>query len=168
MQRIVRAFVVGGMIVAAATANAAERRISARFSSTTARKAPALLKPAYILAQNEVPPAPAPEGAPAPTPLPAGAAPVGGPIGLYHCVKYSDVRNVHPCAVPTIVQVTDPCWDPDSCCPPTCVSVEICVPPCACLEVKHSKDGRKVKYDYGEYEVELVSRNGKVFVDYDD
>lgn len=71
-----------------------------------------------------------------------------------------------------IVSIVDPCWKPSKCgcCRPAprCVQVKICVPPCGCPCVKVSKDGRRVKYDYGKYSVELKSKNGKVTVDYDD
>lgn len=90
------------------------------------------------------------------------------PMGLFPCVEYDDLDNVHPCAIKKIVQVIDPCYDRDSCCPPTYVSVMICVPPCGCEKVKISRGGRKVKYDYGKYEVEIKSKNGVVKVDYDD
>ena len=83
--------------------------------------------------------------------------------------------------VPTIVQVLDPCSDKarggllrrlhadDDCdaCGPQCVFVEICVPP-DCPEIKVSRGGRKVKYDYGDYKVEILSKDGVVYVDYDD
>ena len=52
-------------------------------------------------------------------------------------------------------------------CGPQCVYVEICVPP-GCPEIKVSRGGRKVKYDYGDYKVEIESKDGVVFVDYDD
>lgn len=104
-------------------------------------------------------------------PLPHGY--YGGPVGpgadLYPNVRYKDLKNIHPCAVPQVVQIVDPCWDPrNRCdCGPTCVNVQICAPP-DCPDVKVKKDGRKVKYDYGKYQVEITSRNGEVVVDYDD
>jgi hypothetical protein len=90
--------------------------------------------------------------------MPAASA----PLELYCNVKYKDERNIAPCAVPTIVQVPDPC---NPCC---CVNVQICAPPCECPCIKVSKCGRKVKYDYGDYQVEITSARGKVIVDYDD
>jgi hypothetical protein len=42
------------------------------------------------------------------------------------------------------------------------------VPPCGCPEIKTSHSGKRVTYDYGEYEVDITSKNGKVVVDYDD
>jgi hypothetical protein len=113
----------------------------------------------------QVPPAPA--GGPAP-PIVVGPA----PVQLFHCVKVEDPDHIAPCAVPKLVKIVDPCWKPDPCsccvqCPP-CVYVKICVPPCGCAKVKVSREGRRVKYDYGKYSVEVTSKNGKVYVDYDD
>ncbi|MAT16812.1 MAG: hypothetical protein CMJ46_16255 [Planctomyces sp.] len=103
------------------------------------------------------------------------------PMQLYHCVEVEDRHNIHPCAVTKIVSVLDPCPPAcgscggcdscnscGTCCPRGCVFVQICVPPCGCPEVKVSRHGSKVKYDYGEYEVEITSDDGVVKVDYDD
>jgi len=114
------------------------------------------------------PPPPAPgEGAAhvALKPIPAEAP---QSIVLFDCVRYKDLRNVHPCAVPKIVAVQDPCYDARSCCGPKCVYVKICVPPCGCECIKVSRKGAKVTYDYGKYRVEITSRRGVVTVDYDD
>jgi hypothetical protein len=99
-----------------------------------------------------------------------GAPVAGQPVALFHCVKYSDRDNVHPCAVSMVVSVADPCQchNPCSCCTPSCVNVQICVPPCGCPQVKTSRHGHKVTYDYGKYEVEIESKDGVVSVDYDD
>ncbi|MBW3541724.1 MAG: hypothetical protein KY476_15760 [Planctomycetes bacterium] len=95
-------------------------------------------------------------------------------IGLYPHVKVEDRDNIHPCAVKKIVCVKDPrdcdkCRDRCHCGPPRFVYVEICVPPCKCekIDVKR-KDGSKIEFDYGDYEVELTSKDGVVFIDYDD
>lgn len=111
----------------------------------------------------QVPPAPMPE-----TPYEqAEVLPESTPVELYHCVKYEDERNIHPCAVPMIVAVPDPCPDPCSC-TRRCVYVKICVPPCECAQIKCRRAGTKVIYDFGKYEVEITSRKGVVRVDYDD
>jgi len=108
-------------------------------------------------------------------PAPGGGAPVvagPAPVRLFQCVEVEDPDHIAPCAVPKLVKIVDPCWRPDpcSCCPqcPPCVYVKICVPPCACERVKVSRKGRRVKYDYGDYSVEVTSKDGKVRVDYDD
>ena len=45
----------------------------------------------------------------------------------------------------------------------------ICVPPTGRFEydVKR-RDYSKVEYDYGKYEIEITSKKGIVYVDYDD
>ena len=110
--------------------------------------------------------------------------PVGPGMGadgfpLFTRVKVEDRDHIHPCAVRTVVQVLDPCsverrglfhhHHVAACdaCGPQCVYVEICAPP-GCPDVKVSRDGRKVKYDYGDYKVEVESKDGFVEVDYDD
>lgn len=115
-------------------------------------------------AADDVPPVPVPDGG-------AGGAMIGEgvptdqPIELFACVKVEDRDNIHPCAVPMIVAVADPC---NPCC---CRYVMICVPPtdcCKCPEIETSHHGTKVEYDYGEYEVEIKSRRDYVVVNYDD
>ncbi len=131
---------------------------------------------------------PGPPAAPSPMPmvpppgnlepipeLPPGTAlpPSAGfqTVELYHKVKIEDRDNIHPCAVKKIVAVKDPCAKDTACgtCAPPCVYVMICVPPDCDFEydVKR-KDHSKVEYDYGDYEVEITSKNGVIKVDYDD
>lgn len=112
---------------------------------------------------------------------PLQPVPVGSPIGtivcdscdaggieLYQNVKVIQSRKIHPCAVPKIVQVPNPCYDPcKPCCGPQCVFVEICIPPCACEEVSCSKGGQRTKFDYGKYAVKVTARRGTLFVNYD-
>lgn len=107
-----------------------------------------------------------------PTPLSGAVVTQGVPMELYSCVKYKHTDDIHPCAVTKIVRVRDPrpvCQDPCSCCPPAprYVYVKICVPPCGCVKRKVSHHGMKVKYDYGKYDVEIKSKNGVVYVEYD-
>lgn len=165
----------------------------------------------------EVPPAPAgetPMAVPAPAPMqtvpmpeeyheypmpvesgpPPASYSAANTVPLYHCVKYEDLHNIHPCAVTKVIAVLDPCeadckksscflfgsrksHDHCGCGQQSCnscncgrkyVYIQICVPPCECVKVKTSRDERKVKYDYGKYEVEIKSKNGVVYVDYDD
>jgi len=103
-------------------------------------------------------------------PVPAAPLGFGAPVQLFHCVKYKDHDEMAPCAVPKIIQVKDPCAcnDPCNCCGPKCVSIKICVPPCACERVKVSRNGDRIKYDYGEYEVDVRIKKGYIEVDYQD
>lgn len=117
--------------------------------------------------------------------MPAPAYPIGPSMGadgfpLFQRVKYEDRDNIHPCAVPTVVQVLDPCVDygrrglfhrhraPDcDACGPRVVYVEICIPP-GCHDIKVEKRGRKVKYKYDGGQAEVETKDGYVEVDYDD
>lgn len=121
----------------------------------------------------------------APAPLP-GTLPVpsGGPMIGDYCVgcevagsaplcghvRVKDPRNIAPHAVRRMIAVRDPhgCDHLCDCCPRQCVFVEVCMPPCECHDVKVSRDGRRIEYDFGDYEIEVTSRNGLVTVDYDD
>jgi hypothetical protein len=119
-------------------------------------------------AANAQPPAPMPEQGPMPI---EGRVISSGPaMPLFTCVKVEDPDHIHPCAVPKIVMVPDPCacHHPCSCCEPKCVAIKICVPPCGCVEHKCKHGGRKQEYDYGDYEVEITVKDGYVKVDYDD
>ena len=131
-----------------------------------------------LAAPAPTPVEPAPEGLqPIPEPAPpAIVAPAPGPpvyqtVGLYPRVKYEDLDNIHPFAVKKIVAVKDPNPAPPLCksCAPACVYVMICVPPSGKFkyEIKR-KDHSKIEYDYGDYEVEITSKKGVVYVDYDD
>ena len=131
-----------------------------------------------LLGQTPSPAVPVPEpyplpGAPVATMPPADGTPIpqrAVDCELFDCVKYKDLRNIAPCAVPMVVSVKDPCAciDPCDCrAAPKCVNVKICVPPCGCPDVKLTRNGNKVKYDYGKYVIEITSRKGIVVVDYD-
>lgn len=125
------------------------------------------------------------------SPTPAGAAeedgelhpvPAGSAVGtivcdacdadglvLYDNVKVIQSRKIHPCAVPKIVQVPNPCYDPcKPCYGEPCVLVEICVPPCGCEEIYCTKNGKRMVFDYGDYAVKVTARhNGKLYINYD-
>ena len=85
---------------------------------------------------------------------------------IYQNVRYRAVRNIAPGAVPTVVQVPDPC-SRDACCK-TCVNVQICVPPCDPQRVRVSRDGNRVRYDFGKYAVSVRSTGKQVVVHYED
>ncbi len=106
---------------------------------------------------------------PMPAPLPQQEIIIGPgyptmpmPVALYDNVRVRDSRRIHPCAVPMIVCVCDPCR------PGCMVNVEICAPPCECVAVRQRWQGRKVEYDFGDYSVEITGfRSGQILVDYD-
>jgi hypothetical protein len=129
-----------------------------------------------------IPPAPLPPVAapgtpslvPLPEPAPGSVAAGGPPLqlapapALFPHVKYRDRRHIAPCAVPMYVAVRDPCERRDrcSCGPPKLVLVEICVPP-GMPKITCRHDGTRVRYDYGQYAVNVTSRHGVVVVNYD-
>ncbi|MEZ6061671.1 MAG: hypothetical protein R3C19_15090 [Planctomycetaceae bacterium] len=89
---------------------------------------------------------------------------------LFQRVRYKDLREMAPCAVTKIIKVKDPCackHDCD-CCGPKCVYISICVPPCACESIQCRRDGNRVRYNYGEYKVDVRVRKGYIEVDYQD
>ena len=102
-------------------------------------------------------------------PVPADPE-AGTAVELFHHVKYKDHDEIAPCAVPKIIKVKDPCacHSACDCCEPKCVSIKICVPPCACEDIKVSHDGDRIKYDYGEYAVDVRIKKGYIEVDYQD
>lgn len=140
---------------------------------------PSLGQPAPVAdpAYSQLPPAAEPPlhsqpvpaySQPAPVVAQYGYIPVATPIAVpvHANVRVRDRHNIAPCAVPTLVQVPDPC-DP---CGERCVNVEVCVPPCDCPDkVRVTRNGHKVRYDYGKYAVDItVRKTGVIVVDYDD
>ena len=94
----------------------------------------------------------------------SGYPAVGQPLTLFADVRYHGSRNIAPCAVPTIIQVPDPC-NKDKCCK-SCVNVEVCVPPCDPKKVCVTRDGNKVRYDFGKYAVVVKTVGDHVVVHY--
>ncbi|MCA9077087.1 MAG: hypothetical protein KDA93_18820 [Planctomycetaceae bacterium] len=82
-------------------------------------------------------------------------------VALYDRVRIRDPHKAHPYGVPTVISVADP--RNRSC----TVNVEVCMPPCACERVTHNLRGNRVRYDFGKYEIEVISRLGVVIIDYD-
>lgn len=133
-----------------------------------------MLPPGFGRAQSPLPygyggPLP-PLGGPLGLPTVAGKPMLLGdgpcPCDLFACVRYKDPHHVHPCAVKQVIAVPDPNPPCDLCGPPKCVYVCICAPPC-CPKVKH-RGKYKIELDYGDYNVDVTSKNGLVTVDYDD
>ncbi len=111
---------------------------------------------------------PAPEPSLLPMPEHTVVMSTSAPLELFQCVRYKDLKNIHPCAVEKIVAVPDPCPDPCNPCAQNCVYVSVCVPPCDCYETKCKRNGKKLVMDFGKYKVEITSVRGQVIVDYDD
>lgn len=130
----------------------------------------ALLALAGATFAADEPPLPIPDTPPTPV-TPAPATPIvpvpdssssGAPIVLYDCVKVEDRDNIPECAVPVVISIPDPC---NSCC---CRYIEVCVIPDCEPRVHTSPSGRKIEYDYGNFEIEIVNRKDYVVVNYDD
>ena len=172
MKKLMSLAALGALVAATATATAGDR-----FFKVAGTSRPSWIRSSLLFSQAPPSPSKAPLAA-EPMPMPAA----GTPIELYHCVKYVDHSEMAPCAVTKIVQVREPdpcpqlrrqhrhCCDPCACCPPPpkCVSVAICVPACACESVKVSRDGRRIRYDYGKYAVDIRVKKDYIEVDYQD
>lgn len=91
-------------------------------------------------------------------------------VPMFHRVKYKDRDEMAPCARPKVIVVKNPCADPcDSCnLQPPCVAIEICVPTCGCELISCKRDGDRVRYDYGEYAVDVRIKKDYIEVDYQD
>jgi|GEM_PF-1389478 hypothetical protein len=112
-------------------------------------------------------PTPTPDPAFSAYPVPMQSYPVvAQPLELFPDVRYRAQRNIAPCAVPSIIQVPNPCIK-DRCCK-TCVNVEVCVPPCEAKKICVTRDGNKVRYDYGRYAVVVKVVGNHVVVHYED
>jgi hypothetical protein len=116
------------------------------------------------VAPSEAVPAPAPTAPAAIEGLSYGSV-VSEGVAAYPHVRVGDPHKVAPGAVPVLVAVRDP----NACRkgPAGMVFVQVCLPPCPPCKVSVNKLGTKVELDYGKYEVDLISRNGVVIIDYD-
>ena len=93
------------------------------------------------------------------------------PVALEQNVVVKDCDEIAPNACPVVVAVRDPRLDRyrrGHDCQERLVYVEIMVPPCPLQKLRVSPCKTKVRLDYGRYEVDIVSRNGCVEIDYDD
>ena len=120
--------------------------------------------------------------APQPPILPPAPAPVRGSFAhLAH--QYGDFVTCHvprfahvivkdkdemaPNAIPVTVAVRSPRLGRFRTCVEEVVYVEVWVPPCPLQRVRVSPCKTKIRLDYGRYEVDIVSRNGFIEIDYD-
>lgn len=152
-------FVISALSLMASLVVAAETR-SLRSLLPSALTPGVLGQPTPIAPTTETP-APAPS-----TVVSETYVPVAQPAELFSDVRYHGRCNIAPCAVPTIIQVADPC-SRHSCCK-TYVNVEVCAPPCPPSCVKVTRDGHKVRYDFGEYAVVARTVGNHIVVRYID
>ena len=90
------------------------------------------------------------------------------PVPLATCVEYRDTCEIAPGAVPAVIAVRSPHIGRFRRCVEEIVYVQVMVPPCPLLRTKVSPCRTKIRLDYGRYEIDIVSRNGVVIVEYDD
>jgi len=91
-------------------------------------------------------------------------------VPLFPYVITKNAHEIAPGAIPVIVAVRDPRFPPGSGLGQSapCVYVEIYVPNCPCQDIDISRDGTRIEFDYGDYEVKVTSCDGVVVVEYDD
>lgn len=92
------------------------------------------------------------------------------PVPLETHVVVKDACEIAPNAIPIVVAVRDPHLGRFGSrgCVERLAYVEVLVPPCPLLKCRVSPCRTKVRLDYGRYEVDIVSRNGCIEIDYDD
>jgi len=76
-------------------------------------------------------------------------------------IRIEDPCKVAPCSVPTEITVCDPF----TCCE---VKLTVCMPKGCVVCPEVTRHGRKVKYDFGKYEVEIHFSRKNITIDYDD
>lgn len=113
----------------------------------------------------EEPPLPIPDTPPAPAtpiiPVPDSPGYSPEPIVLYTNVEYDDRDEIPRCAVPTVIAIPDPCN------PGCCRYIEVCVIPDCEPRVRTSPSGLKIRYYYGDFEIEITNKRRSVEVEYD-
>jgi hypothetical protein len=126
-------------------------------------------KPPRSAKLQPLPPAPEPVPAPALPSVPVEGLSFGSiltePVALYPHVRVKDADDMAPGAVPVFVAVRDPNCGRG---PAGLVFVKVCVPTCPLCKVRVKKGGAEVELDYGEYEIDVRSRNGVVTIEYED
>jgi hypothetical protein len=104
-----------------------------------------------------------------PQPVPATevyAAPIMPVAAPLFPAKVRGERNINCRAVPLIVSVPNPCYDPCIPCCDKCVNVQICVPPCETPCVSFRRHGDKLVYCYGDEAVSVTVRRNDILVAY--
>ena len=87
-------------------------------------------------------------------------------VPLANCVRIEDEGNIAPNAVPVVVAVRDP----HMCVPEIqerVVYVQVFVPPCPLRGLTISPCRTRVSMDFGQYQVDIKSKDGMIVVDYD-
>ncbi|MFK7820822.1 MAG: hypothetical protein AB8G99_19035 [Planctomycetaceae bacterium] len=89
-------------------------------------------------------------------------------IELFQRVKYVGKRRKAPGAVSKLIVIKNPDRRRKgaACCEDEFVAIEICVPPCKCEIVRETKNGNRIRYNYGSHGVDVRIKNGRVLVVY--
>ena len=82
-------------------------------------------------------------------------------------VIVKDKDEMAPNAIPVIVAVRSPNLGRFRTCIENVVYVEVWVPPCPLQRVRVSSCKTKIRLDYWRHEVDIISRNGLIEIDYD-
>lgn len=85
------------------------------------------------------------------------------------CVVVKDTCEIAPGAVPTVIAVRNPNLSRfrSRGCVEESVYVQIMAPNCPPQRCRVSPCRTKIRLDYGRYEVDIVSRNGRIEIEYD-
>ncbi|MEZ6122814.1 MAG: hypothetical protein R3C49_06515 [Planctomycetaceae bacterium] len=91
------------------------------------------------------------------------------PVPLETCVVVKDACEMAPGAIPVAVAVRDPHLPAVGTrgCVERVVYVQVYVPQCPLKRCRVSPCGTKVRLDFGQYEVDLTTRNNLIEIDYD-
>ncbi|APZ94193.1 hypothetical protein [Fuerstiella marisgermanici] len=124
------------------------------------------------LGSNVVPPPPVIAVPAGPTfgsfahlPHPIGSI-VTCPVPIETCVRIKGVRRIAPGAIPVVVAVRSPHIGQHGSCVEEVAYVEVLVPPCPLRGAKVSRCGTKIRLDYGGHDINIVSRDGLVEINY--
>lgn len=117
---------------------------------------------------SEIPPSPLPSDQQLPQVVQYHPIVEAPGIPLFKRVRYVGERKKAPGAVSKLIVIKDPCQRIKKSCATCeqCVAIEICVPACACERVSRNKSGNRIRYNYGNYGVEVRIKNGRIVVAY--
>lgn len=156
-----------------AVSNGRDVRVTFQFQSGSggASRANGPVRPAPVYAPvPPVPPVPVYRVPVVPVPAPMPMHRIGEfvrcEVPLATCVQVKDLCKAAPDAVPAVIAVRDPhACEHDSV--ERVVYVEILVPRCPLRKLEVSRCRTRVDLCFGEYDVEIRSRDGVVTVEYD-
>jgi hypothetical protein len=104
-----------------------------------------------------------------PNQIPAFGDVVTCEVPLYKRVRVRDRHNIARNARPMVIAIKDPaaCGHTCDCCANRVSYVQVMAPPREPKCVTVSPCGRKIRMDFGKYEIDIVSHPNMIKVDYD-